>query len=114
MNANDPPARGGRNALGGSNRSASASSFGRPSYERDAEFSKRFSVEPRGKRKSLSGAFKSPDLAEAGKVGANQENELRDNLYLIEQWPAAAMKNVILPFGSRRTWWDLFALTFVI
>lgn len=45
---------------------------------------------------------------------ANAKDELKDNLYLTEQWPKEDVKYIFLPFGSFKTYWDLFTLTFVI
>ena len=48
-----------------------------------------------------------------GKFHAQSE-ELKDNQYLTEQYPAEMLKGVFLPFGTFKTWWDVFTLTFVI
>jgi len=50
--------------------------------------------------------------AEAAK--AANKDVLKDNLYLTEQWDPEALKYILLPFGTKKTCWDLFTLSFVI
>ena len=42
------------------------------------------------------------------------KREVNEFAYLTEQYTSAQLRNVLLPFGRFRTFWDLFTLVFVL